>query len=252
MCICLCTSLFLSFLLKSCVHPHPKPFTSLPKAAADGHHLCQEEPKVLSTSFGHSSWSSLYWPIPDSLMTQQNTSCGCHSSRRRSNISAGLDTDSCPPVSWSLMSKDSSFWSLVCFAFVATTPIAALVWCILCQFYFFLLANERNSNTWIHEKSRADSSHTFQMLSSLFPKLRAECCLHTLPQTAVWYKDRNGTASQDSRDLLLPASSITSSHCPGLQNVKTGSFPWGRWSNIDQNSPMTSSIFPYLQTTAPL
>lgn len=54
MCICLCTSLFLSLALRSCALPHPQPFTSPPNAAADGHHLCQEEPKVLSTSI---------WPL---------------------------------------------------------------------------------------------------------------------------------------------------------------------------------------------
>lgn len=63
---------------------------------------------------------AVVWPVPDSPMTQQNTSCGCHYSRRRSNTLAGLEADCCPAVPWSLMSKDSCFWSLVCFAFVAT------------------------------------------------------------------------------------------------------------------------------------
>lgn len=94
MCICLCTSLFLSFALRSCAQPHPKPFTSLPDAAADGHHLHQEEPQVLSTSIWPLNLElsvlprAAVWPIPDSPMTQQNTSRGCHCSRRRSNVAA--------------------------------------------------------------------------------------------------------------------------------------------------------------------
>lgn len=150
MCICLCTSLFLSFALRPCAHPHPKPFTSLSNAAPDGHHHCQEEPKVLSTSI----WAlklelcalphAAVWPIPDSPMTQQNTSCGCHCSRRRSNTSAALEADTCQAAQWNLLSKDSSFWFLVCSAFLATHhPNCSACLVQLCQFYFFPLAAEK-------------------------------------------------------------------------------------------------------------
>lgn len=189
MCICLSTSIFLSFVLESCVHPHPKPFTSLPSAAADGHHLCQEEPEVLITSIWPLNLElfvltrAVVWPIPDSTMTAEHK-LWMPRFRRKSNTSAGLEADSCPAVPWSLMSTDSSFWFLVCFVFVATL-IAALVWCMLCQLYFFPLAAEKEQcmNAWEQQSwlfsHLSDTLFSFPKTDSrvLPPHSTPNCCL---------------------------------------------------------------------------
>jgi len=70
---------------------HPVPLTSFPGATAASQHLCQEQPKALSTGIYPPKFRvsllprAAVWPIPipDSPTTQQDTSCWCRCSRRR-------------------------------------------------------------------------------------------------------------------------------------------------------------------------